>query len=248
VIQVDTRLGYAHRGILRLMREKTPAEAAGLAARLSASTVANGLAFARAVEAATGIEPPPRAIAIRLVLLDLERVALGLHDLAETLDASGRDPARVRRTREDLLRACEAAFGHRLLMDLVVPGGIARDLSPEAARAVAAPLERLKLPGVAGFDSLRASVATLLTRPRTLPEGALSAAVPITIGEGLGQSEGGRGTHFHWVQVRDGRILQAFARDPAWLAWPRFQSAMEGRMLADLPVLAAGLSVAGVDG
>ncbi len=31
-----------------------------------------------------------------------------------------------------MLQACEASLGHRLMMDRVVPGGVSRDLSPEA--------------------------------------------------------------------------------------------------------------------
>jgi Ni,Fe-hydrogenase III large subunit len=260
VTKLDYRLGYAHRGVLDRIRGRSPAEAAFLVARLSGEgTVAHSLAFARAIEAATGVEPPPRALAIRAVVLQLERIAIGLHDLAQTLEAAGRDPAPLRQRREDLLRACHVAFGHRLLMDLVVPGGIARDMSPEAAQAIAGPLETLKLPSLAAHPrlarieprlaSLRAALEGLLTRPRTLPEGALIGAVPITVGEGLGQAEGPRGTHVHWVQVRDGRVAQAFARDPAFLLWPQFQREAVGIKLADLPVAAAaaGLSSAGAD-
>ena len=46
---LDCRFGYAHRGILALMRGKPLAAAAGLVARIAAdSTVAHSTAFARA--------------------------------------------------------------------------------------------------------------------------------------------------------------------------------------------------------
>jgi len=257
VTAVDARLGYAHRGILLLLRGKTPAEAAVLVARLSGEgTVAHSLAFARAIEAATGTEPPPRAIAIRGLLADLERIAIGLHDIAEALDAAGRDRAAVRAGREALLRACQLAFGRRLLMDLVVPGGVARDITPSGIQALTDPLERLALRGrwlpclEPRVAALREAVDTLLTRPRTLPEGALLSAVPVGTGEGVGRAEGPRGTHWHWAQVRDGRIVQGFAADPGFLLWPHFGSEAVGARLAEVQVLrrAMGLSPAGVDG
>ena len=38
--------------------------------------------------------------------------------------------------REKTLRAAKVAFGHRLMMDAVVPGGVAVDLAPEGAEAI----------------------------------------------------------------------------------------------------------------
>ena len=40
--------------------------------------------------------------------------------------------------RERVLRAAMACFGHRLMMDVVVPGGVARDIAPGGAAAVQA--------------------------------------------------------------------------------------------------------------
>jgi NADH:ubiquinone oxidoreductase subunit D len=42
--------------------------------------------------------------------------------------------------REGVLRACAAAFGHRLMMDRVLPGGIAPDIAPGGAEAILAAL------------------------------------------------------------------------------------------------------------
>src|SRR5262249_12163222 len=76
VVRLEQRLGYVHKGIERLMIGKTPAEGARIAARISGdSTVAHGLAFARAVEAALALEPPPRAQWLRAIMAELERIA-----------------------------------------------------------------------------------------------------------------------------------------------------------------------------
>jgi Ni,Fe-hydrogenase III large subunit len=55
-------LGYVHKGIESLMVGASIERAARLAARTSGdSTVAYGIAFAHAVEAAINLEAPPRA-------------------------------------------------------------------------------------------------------------------------------------------------------------------------------------------
>jgi hypothetical protein len=60
IARLEQRLGYVHKGIERLFQGADVAKAARLAGRISGdSTVAFALAFARAVEAATGTELPP---------------------------------------------------------------------------------------------------------------------------------------------------------------------------------------------
>ena len=111
VVRLEERLGYVHKGIERLMIGKTPAEAARIAARISGdSTVAHALAFARAVEAALALEPPPRAHWLRAIMAELERIANHVGDigaicndatfpllLAELHGAARADAARRRR-------------------------------------------------------------------------------------------------------------------------------------------------------
>ena len=63
VVRLEARLGYTHKGTKSLMRGATLERAAMLAGRVSGdSTVAYAFAFARAVEAALGVRPPPRAV------------------------------------------------------------------------------------------------------------------------------------------------------------------------------------------
>jgi hypothetical protein len=62
VVRLEERLGYVHKGIESLMAGASIEQGAKLAGRTSGdSTVAYAFAFARAVEAALGIEAPPRA-------------------------------------------------------------------------------------------------------------------------------------------------------------------------------------------
>ncbi len=100
--QVEARLGYGHKGTLVLVRGKPARAAARFAARLSAdATVAHATAFARAVEAALGVEAPARAAVLRGVMAEVERIATHLGDLARACP----HVTRLAWHREQVLRA-----------------------------------------------------------------------------------------------------------------------------------------------
>jgi Ni,Fe-hydrogenase III large subunit len=134
VVRLEERLGYTHKGVEGLLQGADLAAAARLAGRLSGdSTVAYALAFARAVEAALGVEAPPRAVHLRAIMAELERIANHIGDVGAICnDASfGIMHAYCGVLRERVLRFSHGAFGHRLMMDVVVPGGTSSDLSSE---------------------------------------------------------------------------------------------------------------------
>ena len=141
VARVEVRLGYVHKGIESLLAGAPLERAAQLVGRTCGdSTVAYSYAFARAVEAATQAAPPPRAVYLRALMAELERLANHLGDVGAVCnDASfAMMHAQTGILRERVLRAAEACFGHRLMMDMVVPGGVARDLSADGAAAIRA--------------------------------------------------------------------------------------------------------------
>jgi Ni,Fe-hydrogenase III large subunit len=130
VARLEQRLGYAHKGIESLMIGAELDRASRLAGRTSGdSTVAYALAFAHAVEAALGIQIPPRAAWLRALMAELERLANHLGDFGAICnDASfSLIHAKCGALRE-VLRAAAASFGHRLMMDSVVPGGVSTDI------------------------------------------------------------------------------------------------------------------------
>ncbi len=131
VVRLEERLGYTHKGIGGLMQGASLERAATLAGRVSGdSTVAYAFAFARAVEAALGVAPPPRAVALRAAMAELERLANHIGDTGAICnDASfGLMLAHCAVLREQILRAAADCFGHRLMMDRIVPGGVASNL------------------------------------------------------------------------------------------------------------------------
>jgi len=136
IVRLEIRLGYLHKGILGLVQGKSPRLAARFAARLSGdSTVAHSLAFAHAAEAALGVTPPPRAVHLRAIMGEVERIANHLGDIGGIVMDAGFPllPARFVWHREALLRATAGAFGHRLMMDAVIPGGVSIDFSDAGA-------------------------------------------------------------------------------------------------------------------
>ena len=203
VVRLEARLGYAHKGTLALMRGKPAGEAARLAARLSGdSTVAHGVAFARAVEAALDLDVPPRAHALRGVMAELERVANHLGDVAAILNdtAFALGYARFGQHREAMLRAAEAAFGHRLMMDRVVPGGVAADVAPGGADAILGALDAMlaELPELIRLIDGSASLAA-----RLMGTGVVAPALAARLAPGgyVGRASG---------QGRDARVAPGY--------------------------------------
>ena len=134
VARLEARLGYVHKGIEALMQGRTAPDAAKLAARISGdSTVAHSLAFARAVEAALDSNPPARALWLRALMSELERIANHLGDIGAICNDASFALLHSQCTvlRERVLQAADACFGHRLMMDRVVPGGVTHDLSAD---------------------------------------------------------------------------------------------------------------------
>jgi len=147
VVRLEQRLGYVHKGVEKLMSGLSLAEAAKLAGRTSGdSTVAYSYAFAQAAEAALNIAAPPRATYLRALMAELERIANHFGDIGAICnDASfALMHAQTGILRERTLRAAEACFGHRLMMDVIVPGGVARDIAPKGASAVRALLAEVR--------------------------------------------------------------------------------------------------------
>jgi len=141
VLRLEERLGYVHKGIERRFTELAPFDAHRLAGRVSGdSTVAFAWAYCMALEAAAGCVIPERAQWLRAMQLERERVANHLGDLG----ALGNDAAfafglaHFSRLREDWLRLSMALFGHRLMMDRIVPGGVAIDVDAGARKRLIA--------------------------------------------------------------------------------------------------------------
>lgn len=137
VLRLEERLGYKHKGIAKRFETLPQYEGHKLAARISGdSAVAYSWAYCAALEAITQTACPPRAVELRALALEHERIANHLGDLG----ALGNDAGfafgltQFSRFKEDLLRVNHSHFGARYLMDFVRLGGVAADLPGGALR------------------------------------------------------------------------------------------------------------------
>jgi Ni,Fe-hydrogenase III large subunit len=193
-VRLEARLGYVHKGVEAQMAGAELARGAMLAGRISGdSTVAHSLAFARASEAALGIEAPRRAHWLRALMAELERLANHFGDIGAICNDASFSllHAHCGVLREQVLRAADRAFGHRLMRDLVVPGGVACDLDADGAATIAeaAATARVRFPGLVELYDNTASL-----QDRTVGTGILKPQLARRFGAGgfVGRASGRR--------------------------------------------------------
>lgn len=255
----QARLGWLHKGIPALMRGKSPRAASRFAARLAGDApVAHGIAFARAAEIACDVAPPARALALRAAMAEAERMASHLADLKALALAAGVPlvAALCQRHGEALRRAAGRAFGHRLMMDVAVPGGLAVDVAPEGEevlRAAAAALGR----DIAGLARLCEPLLRRLEGVAAVPAALAEALAP---GGPAGRASGRDADlrrapgyrPYHDLVVSPVREAEgdAAARLLVWLAELRDSARMLRTVLADLPAgeIVAPLPLATAEG
>lgn len=135
VLNLEQRLGYVHKGIEKLAEGREPEALARLAGRISGDTsVAHCWAACQAMEQATELSIPTRAVFIRAIMCERERIANHLGDVGAICNDVGFAFAQMQfsRLREQWQRNQAQLFGHRFMMDCIVPGGVNSDLSETA--------------------------------------------------------------------------------------------------------------------
>ncbi|MFA5016291.1 MAG: NADH-quinone oxidoreductase subunit C [Methylobacter sp.] len=147
ILNLEERLGYVHKGIEKIAEGREPESLARLAGRVSGdTTVGHCWAACRAMEQAAGVIIPPRAALIRGILAERERIANHMGDIGAICNDVAFVFAQMQftRLRELWLRTNATVFGHRLLMDKIVPGGVACDLSDESCALIKKEITELR--------------------------------------------------------------------------------------------------------
>jgi NADH-quinone oxidoreductase subunit D len=139
IINCIPDIGYLHTGIEKNMEAKTYIKAEVMSDRLDyMNTMGNNLVYVLAVEKLVGLDVPPRAQAIRVILTELQRIASHL----VFLGAFGLDLAAMSvflycfREREAILDIAELCSGQRMMTTYFRPGGLWRDVPVEFETAV----------------------------------------------------------------------------------------------------------------
>lgn len=175
VIDAKPDIGYLHRGFEKLAEKRTYVQFVTLTDRTDyLSSMLNNAVYAMAVEKLMGIEVPERAEFIRIIMMELQRIASHLVFIGTFgLDLGASTPfIYAFREREDICDLFEMVCGARLTYSYIRPGGVMRDITAGFDQKLRTFLK--KMPSrMAEFDELLSKNEILLIRSRGV--GVISA-------------------------------------------------------------------------
>jgi Ni,Fe-hydrogenase III large subunit len=157
ILALDTRLFYKHRGLERAAEGQTAAAGLAHAQRACAAcAVTNTVAYAQAVEHATGMWPDRALRVARTLALELERLYNHLHDIGAICAGVGFAPGSMAfaALKERAQRVNAAVGGHRFLFGTVAVGGAALALDAAAASVARAHIRELREDSAAAWREL----------------------------------------------------------------------------------------------
>ncbi len=136
IVGVHIRTGFAHRGIefMGMRQGRNLIQVLYLSERICGiCSVSHPIAFTQAVERAAGIEVPPRAQYIRVIISELERIHSHLLWAGVAAHELGFDTLLhlTWRVREKVLDILEELSGNRINYAIPIFGGVRRDIAPE---------------------------------------------------------------------------------------------------------------------
>lgn len=139
VVNCIPDIGFLHTGIEKNMESKTYQKAEVMTDRMDyMNTVGNNFTYCLAIEKLVGLDVPPRAQAIRVILAELTRIQSHL----VWLGTAALDVAAMSvflycfREREQILDIMELVSGQRMMTTYIRPGGVWRDVPVEFEAAV----------------------------------------------------------------------------------------------------------------
>lgn len=182
IVGADMRLGYNHRGIEKACESRSYVQSLYLIERVCGiCSHTHSTCFIQAVEEIAGVEVPPRALAIRTIFAELERIHSHLLWLGVAAHEVGFDTLLMYswRDRELVMDLLAALSGNRVNYGMNMPGGVRRDLSKEQlvdiVKAVDALEERTKY-----YIQVASEETTLIDRLSKV--GALSHEDAVSLG------------------------------------------------------------------
>jgi len=139
IMGVDIRLGYNHRGIEKACEERSYIQDLYLIERVCGiCSHSHSTCFVQAVEEIAGISVPKRALYIRTLVAELERVHSHLLWLGVAGHEIGFDTLLMYtwRDREIVMDILAMLTGNRVNYGINIIGGVRRDIAPEQARDI----------------------------------------------------------------------------------------------------------------
>ena len=149
VVGLDIELGYNHRGIEKLSESKDYEETIFLVERVCGiCSTSHPMACVQAIEEAGEIEVPERALYIRSLIGELERIHSHLLWLGLAGHFLGFNTVWMWawRYREEVLNICERVTGNRNHYGMLKPGGVRRDVPTTELAGIREMLDALDKP------------------------------------------------------------------------------------------------------
>jgi len=147
VTSASVRFGYVHRGLEKGAENRNWAQALYLLERVCGiCSHAHSTVYALGVERLAGVTAPPRAQAIRQILLELERIHSHMLWVGVAAHEAGYDTLFMYswRDRETVMDILESFTGNRVNYSANVLGGVKYDLGPAQADSILSGLDYLE--------------------------------------------------------------------------------------------------------
>lgn len=131
VVGVDVVTGYNHRGIEKLAESNTFIKTLYIVSRVCGiCNTVHAACYVQAIEKIQGIQVPERALALRTLALELERIHSHMLLSAVVAEIVGFESLfmLIMRDRERVMYMKELLTGNRILSDYLWPGGVRRDV------------------------------------------------------------------------------------------------------------------------
>jgi Ni,Fe-hydrogenase III large subunit/Ni,Fe-hydrogenase III component G len=139
ILYLQLRMFYTHKGTEKLFEKLPIHKAVFLAESISGdSSFSHGTAFCQAIERAAGVEVPLRALVMRTMLFELERICNHVADIGAIATDVGFviANAHASRLKETLVTLNEQLTGSRLLRGMTCIGGVRRSWDTEQLAAL----------------------------------------------------------------------------------------------------------------
>ncbi len=134
VVKIEPVIGYLHRAIEKMCENRTYVQCIPLMDRFEyVTSMSADMVFSLATEHLAEVEVPERAQYLRVIMLELNRIASHLIFYGVTaMDIGALTPFLYGlREREKIIDLFEMTCGNRLTYNYIRPGGVSKDIPPE---------------------------------------------------------------------------------------------------------------------